>query len=127
MLAAFKKENDELKLASKKAESEAFFGRLRDEGKLPPAMFEQAVNLDVRMDSENQKAFRAFFKSQEKPIVDLSGSHVADKKNAPDSASSDFSLAAQIRAFQRERNLSSFADAAKILQVEKPALFEETK
>jgi hypothetical protein len=126
MLAAFKKENDELKLASKKAESEAYFGKLRDAGKLPPAMFEQAVTLDVRMDSENQKAFRAFFKDQEKPIIDLSGNHLADKKKAPDSASSDVSLAAQIRAFQKERNLSSFVDAAKILQIEKPALFKET-
>jgi hypothetical protein len=124
MLAAFKKENNELKLAGKKAESEAYFEKLRDEGKLPPAVFKQAVDFDVQLDSEAQKEFRAFFE-QAKPILDFSGKHIADKKIAQTQGASGFSLAARIRAFQKERNLSSFTDAAEILHAENPALFAE--
>jgi hypothetical protein len=124
MLAAFKKENNELKLIGKKAESEAYFEKLRDEGKLPPAIFKQAVDFDVQLDAEAQKEFRAFFE-QAKPILDFSGKHIADKKIAQDQGASGFSLTARIRAFQKERNLSSFKDAADILHTENPALFEE--
>jgi hypothetical protein len=126
MLAAFKKENDALKQAGKKAEAEAYFGRLRDKGKLTPDQFEQLVGIDMQIDGESQKAFRAFFDTA-KPVIDLSGRHYADKKDAPASGASESALAAQIRAFQRERNLSSFEDAAKILHVEKPALFTEER
>ena len=122
MLAAFMKENRDLKQAGKKAEAEAYFGRLRDEGKLTPAQFEQFVHIDMQIDGEGQKAFRAFFDTA-KPVIDLSGRHYADKTNAPVSGASESALAARIRAFQKERNLSSFEDAAKILYVEKPALF----
>jgi hypothetical protein len=122
-LAAFKKENNELKLAGKQVESEAFFGKLRDEGKLSPASFKQAVDFDVRLDSEVQKKeFRAFFE-QATTIVDLSGNHHADKKGAQ--AASGVSLSARIRAFQTERGLSRFHEAAEILYAENPALFEQ--
>jgi hypothetical protein len=122
LLAAFKQENNELKRAAKKAESEVYFGKLRDQGKLTPAVFKQAVDFDIQLDVAAQKAFRAFFE-QAKPIADLSGRHYADKKNAQPPGASGFSLAARIRAFQVERGLSSFEDAAKILHGENPALF----
>jgi hypothetical protein len=122
-LSTYKKELEALRLAGKKQDAETYFGKLRDEGKLPPALFERAVGIDVRMDGEGQKEFRSFFE-QAAPVMDLSGNHRADKKNAQAPAASEAALAARIRAFQAERNLSSFEVAAKVLKVEQPALFE---
>ncbi|MDR1587299.1 MAG: hypothetical protein LBS57_07590 [Treponema sp.] len=122
-IAAFQKENEELKNAGRKQEAEAFFGSLRDEGKLPPALFEKAVALDVRLPEEDRKEIRAMFSVLEAK-VDLSGSHRADKKNAPAPAASDADLTAKIRAFQKEKKLASFADAADALYAEKPELFD---
>jgi hypothetical protein len=123
-LAAFRKENEELKNAGKKREAEAFFGRLKDEGKLPPALFEKAVALDTRLGEEDRKEVRAMF-SELETKVDLSGSHKADKKNAPAPAAASADLTAKIRAFRKEKKLASFAEAAEALYAEKPELFEE--
>jgi hypothetical protein len=124
-LAAFRKENEELKNAGKKREAEAFFGKLRDEGKLPPALFEKAVALDMRLaEEEDRKEVRAVFSALE-TRVDLSGGHKADKKNAPAPAAVGADLTAKIRAFQKEKKLASFAGAAEALYAEKPELFEE--
>jgi hypothetical protein len=123
-LAAFKKENEELKNAGKKQEAEAYFGKLRDEGKLPPAVFEKAASLDARLGEEERKEFRALFSALETK-VDLSGKHFANKKNAPAPAAGSAELTAKIRAFQKEKNLSSFAEAANAMYAEKPELFEE--
>jgi len=124
-LAAFKKENEELKSAGKKQEAEAFFGKLRDEGKLPPAQFDKAVALDARLPGEEErKEFRALFSALDAK-VDLSGKHKADKKNAPATAAGTSDLTAKIKAFQKEKKLASFADAANALYAEKPELFEE--
>jgi hypothetical protein len=123
-LAAFKKENEELKNAGKKQEAEAYFGKLRDEGKLPPAVFEKAASLDARLGEEERKEFRALFSALETK-VDLSGKHKADKKNAPAPAAGSTELTAKIRAYQKEKKLASFAEAADALFAEKPELFEE--
>jgi hypothetical protein len=123
-LAAFQKENETLRNAGKKAESEAFFGKLRDEGKLPPALFEQAAALDIRLNETDRKDFRALFGALETK-VDLSGKHTADKKTAPASGASEADVAAKIRAYQAEHKLSSYTEAAKALYAEKPGLFEE--
>jgi vacuolar-type H+-ATPase subunit I/STV1 len=124
-IAAFKAENEELKNTGKKQEAEAFFSKLRDEGKLPPALFDRAVALDARLaEEEDRKEVRAMFSALEAK-VDLSGAHRADKKNAPAPAASSADLTAKIRAFQKEKKLASFADAAAALYAEKPELFEE--
>jgi uncharacterized protein with PIN domain len=123
-LATFKRENEELKNAGKKQEAEAFFSKLRDEGKLSPALFEKAVALDVRLGEEDRKEIRAMFSALETK-VDLSGTHKADKKNAPAPAASNAELTAKIRAFQKEKKLASFAEAADALYAEKPELFDE--
>ncbi|MDR0760440.1 MAG: hypothetical protein LBF74_10095, partial [Treponema sp.] len=122
-IAAFQKENEDLKNAGRKQEAEAFFSKLRDEGKLPPALFEKAVTLDVRLAEEDRKEIRAMFSALEAK-VDLSGSHKADKKNAPAPAASSADLTGKIRAFQKEKKLASFAEAAAALYAEKPDLFE---
>ncbi|MDR2792927.1 MAG: hypothetical protein LBB61_04575 [Treponema sp.] len=57
-LAAFQRENAELKNAGKNAGAAAYFGRLRDEGKLPPARSEKAVALDTGLSDETRKGFR---------------------------------------------------------------------
>ncbi|MDR0487046.1 MAG: hypothetical protein LBG91_02240 [Treponema sp.] len=123
-LAAFKKENEELKNAGKKNEAEAYFGKLRDDGKLPPAVFEKAVSFDARLGESERKEFRALFSALEAK-VDLSGKHFADKKKAPVAAAGSAALTAKIRAFQKEKKLASFAEAADALFAEKPELFEE--
>jgi hypothetical protein len=123
-LAAFRKENEELKNSGKKQEAEAFFSKLRDEGKLPPALFEKAVALDVRLDPEGRKELRALF-SDRAPLVDLSGTHQADKQNAPAATAGGVNLTARIKAFQAEKKLSGFAEAAAILHGEHPEWFAE--
>jgi hypothetical protein len=123
-ILAFQKENEELKNAGKKQEAEAFFSKLRDEGKLPPVLFEKAVALDVRLGEEDRKEIRAMFSALE-TRVDLSGTHKADKKNAPAPAASNADLTAKIRAHQKEKKLASFADAAAALYAENPELFDE--
>ena len=123
-LAAFRKENEELKNVGRKQDAEAFYGKLRDEGKLPPAQFEKAVSLDARLAGDDRKEMRAMFAAMEAK-VDLSGKHRADKKNAPDAAASGSGITAKIRAFQKEHKLGSFDEAAIALHAEKPELFEE--
>lgn len=123
-LAAFQKENEELKNAGKKQEAETFFSKLKDEGKLPPALYEKAVALDIRLAEEDREEVRAMFSALEAK-VDLSGTHKADKKNAPAQAAGSADLTAKIRAFQKEKNIASFVDAADAMYAEKPELFEE--
>jgi hypothetical protein len=123
-LAAFRKENEDLKNAGKKQESEAYFGKLRDEGKLPPALFEKAVALDIRLGEAEQKEFRALFGELEAK-VDLSLTHAASKKRAPAPPASGTDVAAKVRAYQAEHKLETYAEAAKALYAEKPELFEE--
>jgi hypothetical protein len=123
-LAAFKKENEELKNAGKKQDAEAFYGKLRDEGKLPPAQFDKAVALDARLARQDRDEMRAMFAAMDVK-VDLSGKHAADKKNAPAAASSGSDLTAKIRAFQKEHRLGSFDEAAIALHAERPELFGE--
>jgi hypothetical protein len=127
-LAAFKKENEDLKNTGKKQDADAFFGKLRDEGKLPPAVFEKAAALDARLGDEERKEYRALFSSLGLK-VDLSGAHKADKKTAPVTSPSSTAfgneLTAKIRAFQKEKNRASFADAATAMYAENPELFDE--
>lgn len=91
----FKKELDELKSAGWKQEAEAYFGKLRDEGKLTPALFEKAVALDIRLDDAARKELRTLF-SEFEPTVDLSGAHLADKQKV---APAGDGVTAKIRAF----------------------------
>jgi hypothetical protein len=123
-LATFKKEVEDLKSARRKQDSLTYFGKLRDEGKLPPAQFEQAAALDARLGEENREAFRALFSNLGQEL-DLSGKHLADKKRAAAPAASEEDLSAQIRAFQKEKGFASFSDAAEALHAEKPDLFEK--
>jgi hypothetical protein len=123
--AAFQKELADLKNAGRKTEAESFFGKLRDEGKLPPAIFDKAVSLDTRLGEEDRKELRSLFSALETK-VDLSGKHTADKKNAPSSpAAFGNELTAKIRAYKKKKKLASFAEAATALFAEKPELFEE--
>jgi hypothetical protein len=123
-LDALQKENAELKNAGKKAESEAYFGKLRDEGKITPAQFDNAVGIDCALEGEAQKNFRALFAGAS-PQVDLSGNHAAPNSRAPAARSESAGLTAKIKAYQKEKRLDSFAEAADALFAEKPELFEE--
>ena len=123
--AAFQKELADLKNAGRKKEAESFFTKLRDEGKLPPAVFEKAVALDTRLGDEDRAELRSVFSALEVK-VDLSGKHTADKKDAPESpAGFGSDLTAKIRAYQKEHKLASFAEAADAMFAEKPELFNE--
>jgi hypothetical protein len=121
-LAEFKAEFDAMKSAGRKQEATAYFGELRDAGKLTPALFDKAVALDARLGEEERKELRALFGELETK-VDLSGAHTADKGKAPAPTLGDAGLAAKIRAFQTEKKIVSFSDAAEALFAEKPELF----
>ena len=123
-IAAFQKENAGLREGNRKAEAAAFFGKLRDEGKLPPALFEKAAALDARLGEEDRTELRALFSEME-AAVDLSGNHAAPKGKAADAPGGDAELTAKIRAFQNEKNFSSFAEAAEAFYAANPAAFDE--
>jgi hypothetical protein len=123
-LAAFQKENDELKNAGKKQDATVFFSKLRDEGKLPPALFEKTVALDAKLGDAEREELRAVF-SELNVKVDLSGDHAAPKGKAPASFDSNASVSAKIRAYQKEKGIATFADAATALFEAQPELFDE--
>lgn len=123
-IAAYKKENGDLKNASCKQEAETFYAKLRDEGKLPPAQFDRVVALDATLGETERKEFRVIFGEMEMK-VDLSGCHAAPKNRAATTPGSDASVTAKIRAFQKEKNFESFADAAEAYYAENPGAFEE--
>jgi hypothetical protein len=123
-IAAFKKKVEDLKNLGEKQESLTYFAKLRDEGKLPPALFEQAAALDAKLGEEDQKEFRALFSKLEQK-VDPSGTHWADKNAATTPAASNSDLSAKIRGYQKEKGFASFSDAASALYAEKPELFNE--
>ena len=122
--AAFAKENEAFKSADKKQEAAAYFGKLREEGKLPPALFEKAVALDVALKEEESKELRALV-SGFTQIVDLSGKHIADKRQHAGSVSD--TLTAKIRVYQKEKGFKSFEDAANALSIANPELFKEAE
>jgi len=122
-LATFQKENEGLRDERLKADATAFFGKLRDEGKLPPAQFERVVNLDVRLGEAERKELRAMFGEMEKTL-DLSGSHAAPKDKAVPPAG-DAELTAKIRSFQAEKKIASFAEAADAYYAANPGAFTE--
>jgi hypothetical protein len=119
--AAFQKENAELRDAEKKTGAAAFFAKLRDEGKIAPALFEKAVELDARLGDDQRKEYRALFDGLNAK-VDLSGGHAAPKPKTADAGSG--TLTAKIRAFQKEKHFATFAEAAEAMYAENPALFE---
>jgi len=121
-VASLQKENDELRNAGRKAEAEAFFGKLRDAGKLPPALFEKALALDATLDSEASAQLRSLF-GELQTKVDLSAGHVAEKPAA--GAGGESGLTAKIRAYQKEKGIGSFAEAAVAFHAANPAVFEE--
>jgi hypothetical protein len=123
-VAALQKENAELKNAGKKAESEAYFSKLRDEGKITPAQFDNAIGIDSKLEGDAQKDFRAMFAAAA-PQVDLSGNHAAPKSKAPPPRAETASLTAKIKAFQKEHKLATFEDAADAMYAEKPEAFAE--
>jgi hypothetical protein len=122
-VAAFQQEREELRIAGRKAEAEAFFGKLRDEGVMSPAVFEKAVALDARLDDGQQAELRGIF-GELTVKVDMSGKHIADKGKAA-GAPAGADITARIRAFQTEKGLATFEDAAIALYVEHPEWFGE--
>jgi hypothetical protein len=123
-LAAFKKENAELKTAEKKALAEAFFSKLRDEGKLTPSLFDKAVALDAKLGDAERTELRAMF-SELNAKVDLSGDHAAPKEKAPAPSAGSADVSAKVRAFQKEKGIATFAEAAEALYASNPDAFDE--
>jgi hypothetical protein len=125
-IAAFQKENENLRDGERKAGAEAFFSKLRDEGKLPPALFEKAAALDAKLGEEERKELRAVFSAMGK-TVDLSGTHAAPKGKAPKSGegSGAVGVSAKIRAFQKEKGFAGFAEAAEAYYAANPAAFDD--
>ena len=123
-IAALEQENKSLKQNSMKTDAEAYFSRLRDEGKITPAYFEKAVALDVKMTDADRKDFRALF-AQSEPIADLSGEHTATKEKSGASFACNADVTAKIKAFQKEKGFASFTEAAEALYSANPEMFSE--
>jgi hypothetical protein len=125
-LAAFRKENESLRGAEHKAGAETFFSKLRDEGKLPPALFEKVVALDAKLGDGERAELRAVFSAME-ITADLSGNHTAPKGKAPKGGegSSATGVTAKIRAYQKEKGFASFADAAEAFYAANPDAFDD--
>lgn len=70
-LATFQKENEGLRDERLKADALTYFGKLRDEGKLPPAQFDCVVALDTKLGEEQRKELRTMF-GEMGQVVDLS-------------------------------------------------------
>jgi hypothetical protein len=121
-LAAFRKENESLREAEHKSGAEAFYSKLRDEGKLPPALFEKAAALDAKLGGGERGELRALFGAME-AAVDLSGTHAAPKGRAPKGG--EGGVTAKIRAFQKEKGFAGFAEAAEAFYAANPAAFDE--
>ena len=122
-VSAFKQELEELKAVERKKDAVAYFGKLRDEGKLLPGLVDKTVAFDTGLADEQRKVFRALF-GELHQTVDLSGKHIADKTNAASATDGSTTLMAKIRAFQKEKHFASFEDAAGALYAEHPTLFE---
>lgn len=123
-IAALEKENEMLQQAKMKHEAEVFFSQLRDAGKITPAYFEKAVALDAKMTEADRKEFRALFSNSE-PIVDLSGKHTATKEKSSTDFACNSDVTAKIKAFQKEKGLASFTEAAEALYSANPEMFSE--
>jgi hypothetical protein len=123
-IAAFQKENESLRDGERKADAQAFFAKLRDEGKLPPALFEKAVELDAKMTDDGRKEYRALFSALEAK-VDLSGTHAAPKDRAPPADAVKANLTAKIRAYQKEKGFATFSEAADAFYAANPGAFDE--
>ena len=123
-IAALEKENELLKQNDMKHDAEAFFSKLRDEGKITPAYFEKAVALDVKMTDADRKDFRALF-AQSEPIADLSGTHTATKGKSSTDFACSTDVTARVRAFQKEKGFASFTEAAEALYLANPEIFSE--
>jgi hypothetical protein len=121
-IAAFQKENETLRGAEHKTGAETFFSKLRDEGKLPPALFEKVTALDAKLGDRERAELRAVFSAME-ITADLSGTHAAPKGKAPKGG--EGSITAKIRAFQKEKGFASFADAADAFYAANPAAFDD--
>ena len=87
-----------------------------------PALFEKAVALDAKLGAEERKELRAVFGELEAK-VDLSGTHAAPKGKAPKGG--EESVTAKIRAFQKEKGITGFAEAAEAYYTANPGAFEE--
>ena len=122
-LAALKKENADLKAAEQKTDAASFFGKLRDEGKITPALFDKAVALDARLGDDSRKEFRAML-AEFDAKVDLSGAHAAPKTKAAEHQAGGGNVTAKIRAYQKEKGIATFASAAEALYASNSALFE---
>lgn len=120
-VSAYKKELDRLKGEERRRDAQSYYGKLRDEGKLTPALFETAVALDTRLEEAERISLRDLVGAFETK-VDLSGVHKADKKSATPAGAD---ITEKIKAFQKEKGIASFADAAEALYAAHPALFEE--
>jgi hypothetical protein len=121
--AAFQRENEGLRDAEKKSEAVAYFEKLRNEGKLHPALFDKTVALDTKLTEEQRKAFRGLFGELDQ-ILDMSGTHIAEKKSGASARAGSGTLTAKIRAFQKEKHMATFEEAAGAMYAEHPELFE---
>ena len=115
-------ENDAKASAAKK-DAEAYYGALRDSGKLTPAKFEKAVSVDIVLGEKERESLRALFaKDEVTPVIGLGREHVATGDRTDGEKPLSGSLVKEIQSFAKKEKIS-YEDAARRLHEERPALF----
>jgi len=92
-------------------ESKDFFSKLQAEGKVAPAFFEKAVDLDSTLQGDEKKKFREMFSTMEPIIKPETHTLTGQLSDSSDNFSVD-----EIKRFQAENKISSFEEAAKLFQ-----------
>lgn len=119
-LAAAEAKNAELEQADRLRSSEAFMATVGGTG-LPPAVRSEAAAFDAGLSDEARGQFRTLL-GKMAPVVSLGRKHEADKP-----AVTAGSLSAQVKAYQREHNIGTFAEAMSALRATRPELFADVE
>jgi hypothetical protein len=110
-VAAYARRETERAVTERKTEAERFFFGLRDAGKMTPAQADSAVAYEAAIeDEEPRKKFRELFASAGQIV---GGEHVASKDKAPPAPEGANEVAA-IKAFQAEKAIKTFGEAAEL-------------
>jgi hypothetical protein len=110
-IAAYAKKESDRAVADRTENAKKFFSDLSGAGKMAPAVADKAAAFDSTIEDETQRAnFRAVF-SAAGAIV--GGEHLATGTDIPPAPAADGEVA-EVKAFQAEKNIATFGDAAEM-------------
>lgn len=120
LLEKLDKQQTQFQKSNTEEDAKVFFSKLKDDGRILPALTEKFVSFDSKLTDEQRKEYRKLFSETEK-IVDTSGKHTANKPE--DENTGD--VYSQIKVFQAENKIKSFEEAATAFHAKHPELFSD--